>query len=324
MKLSPFYHAGTLPTLLFLLLLLLVVATTMRSTEALLITKEPVSQLLKTHANSIEQLKSICAAKVGQDASSLPEPYSNDVFFLRYCLASKEEEDLKEQKTRLERNLNWRLNEGKKICQAATQALELAQCNENSWDNNPVLNAAPHSSIISEYLTPSNVITTVSSNNDLVYCIRAGQIDDNSLMKQVSVDLMVEFFIYAKEVNAQVANQRSLQTDVLQCIVTANDLAGVKLVGGSGDFRKALSESSTKANDLYPATNGPTLLLNLPGLLNALVKLFTPLFPAEVKARLKFVQGPLKDVSDLKQVATSATGSERTAFLKQLDDTIYT
>ena len=302
-----------------LLVLLAAIATTTTTTQAL-IAPEPVSQLLATHAANIAQLKQVCTTKVGADAMAAPSsPYGNDVFFLRYCLAS---DDLAEQTSRLQGNLEWRLGAGKSICDGATAALEQAGSSK-SWNNSPVLAAAPHSAVISKYLMPSNVITTTSSQNDLVYCIRAGQIDDVGLMGQVSHEQMVDFFLYAKEVNFQVANQRSLETDQLKCIITANDLAGVKLVGGSADFRKALSASSNQANTLYPSTNGPTLLLNLPALLSALVKLFTPLFSAEVKARLKFVQGPLKDVSDLTLVATPSKSSERATFVQQLDDVIY-
>lgn len=285
---------------------------------ASLIAKEPVSQLLMIHADDIATLKGVCASKIGDDAAS-EEPYSNDVFYLRYCLAS---DNISEQTTRLEGNLDWRAGMGKSICDGATKALAKA-ASAGSWDNSPVLKAAPHSEIISKYLMPSNVITTTSSNNDLVYCIRAGQIDDVGLMGSISHEQMVDFFLYAKEVNAQVANTRSLASDQVQCLVTANDLAGVKLVGGSADFRRALSASSNQANELYPSTNGPTLLLNLPKLLSALVKLFTPLFSPEVKARLKFERGPLADVSDLTEVAASSSGLARTTFVKQLDDILY-
>ena len=290
------------------------------SSQALLITKEPVSKLLQNHASNIASLKKVCEQKLGAAALE-STPYSNDVFFLRYCLAA--EDDSAAQISRLESNLDWRTSSrGKAICESASTAVEQAMAG-GGWDNDPVLKAAPNSATISKFLTPANVITTTSSKQDLVSCIRAGAIDDTTLMSQVSIEEMADFFLYAKEVNAQVVNLLSLKTDTLKCVVTANDLAGVKLVGGSADFRKALSESSTQANTLYPATSGPTLLLNLPGILSALVKLFTPLFPPEVKARLKFVQGPLKDVSDLQQVATSASGSQRSTFVQQLDDIVY-
>jgi hypothetical protein len=172
-----------------------------------------------------------------------------------------------------------------------------------------------------KFLTPVNAISTTSSQNDLVYCIRAGQIDDVGLMEAVSVDELVDFFLYVKEVNAIVCNQRSADTDKLSKIVTCNDLKGVKLIGGSATFRQALSASSKVAINLYPATAGPTLLLNLPPLLSALVKLFTPLFPAEVNKRLKFAQGPLKDVESLTQIVPG--GSKRDQFMKQLDDLVY-
>lgn len=293
-------------------------ATLIQPAEAL-IAHDPVSSLLSKHADDIASLKKACAKQIGVPAMK-SQPYCNDIFFLRYCLAAPN--DFNSQSTRLEKNLVWRTSVCPSICSAATSAIQAATAN-GGWDNEPVLKGAPYSDIISKYIEPSNVITTTSSRNDLVYCIRAGAIDDASLMKEVTVEQMVDFFLYAKEVNAQVANMRSEGTDELKCIITANDLTGVKLIGGSAEFRKALSESSNIANDLYPATAGPTLLLNLPRLLSALVKLFTPLFPKEVKERLKFQQGPLQDVSDLQLVASTASGVERDTFIKQLDNVVY-
>ena len=152
-----------------------------------------------------------------------------------------------------------------------------------------------------------------------MYCISAGKIDDRALMSEVTSDQMTEFFLYCKEVNAIVADIRSVSSDKLVYVITANDLNGVSLLGDSS-FRKALSASSTKANDLYPALSGPTLLLNLPPLLGALAKLFTPLFPPEVKQRLKFEQGPLRNVNDLTDILSGAT---RDVFLNELEALVY-
>lgn len=222
----------------------------------------------------------------------------------------------------LKTNLAWRTSgEGKRICEAARQAVQQATSHQNKWDNEPVLQAAPHSSKIQQFLSPMNAMTTTSSSGDLLYIIRAGQIDDTSLMKAVTVDEMVEFFLYAKEVNAIVANQRSLQSDTLLSILTANDLQGVKLIGGSADFRQALSKSSKIANDLYPNMAGPTLLLNLPALLSALVKLFIPLFPAAVNERLKFAK--LKLLAEMDRLTNVAPGGTlRNEFLKQVNDIV--
>jgi hypothetical protein len=140
-------------------------------------------------------------------------------------------------------------------------------------------------------------------------------------MSSVTVDEMIDFFLYVKEVNAAVADMRSLETDSLIKIVTCNDLIGVKLVGGSSDFRSALSLSSKKATELYPSLSGRTLLLNLPALLGALVKLFTPLFPAAVMERIRFERGPLKNVEDLMQIVES--GAARDEFIKQMDELVY-
>jgi hypothetical protein len=278
--------------------------------------QKPVSQLLQQYSSNINDLKAETYKVVGS-ANADAEPYKNNVFYLRYCL---DKEDPSEQLAKLKENLQWRQGAGKPIVDAACQAVEQATAS-GGWNNKPVLDAAPNSALISKFLTPVNAISTTSSNNDLVYCIRAGQIDDVGLMEAVSVEELVDFFLYVKEVNAIVCNQRSVETDKLWQIVTVNDLKGVKLIGGSSTFRKALSDSSKQSNNFYPATAGTTLLLNLPPLLSALVKLFTPLFPAEVQKRLKFAQGPLKDVETLTEITPG--GSKRDQFLKQLDDLIY-
>lgn len=276
---------------------------------------EPVSQLLETHKSGIAALKHACTETIGENAM-LQQPYCNDVFFLRYCLESPD--NAMDQMEQLHSNLRWRMGPGKSICESAIKAVEEAT-NDGTWDNDPVLQAAPHSSAISKYITPQCAITTTSNQNDLIYCIRAGSIDDNALMEAVNVDQMVDFFLYAKEVNALVANLRSV--DKLAGVITANDLSGVKLVGGSTEFRKALSESSKQATQLYPATNMPTLLLNLPKLVSALVGLFKPLFPPAVRERLRFEQGPLKGITSLEEIAKS--GPTRTTFLQQVDNLIY-
>ena len=277
----------------------------------------PVSDMLKTYSSSIDELKQKAAQEL--DGDDVP---GNDVFYLRYCL---EYEDEEERVSKLKDSLRWRIGEGKSICDVATAAIEKASSStSDKWDNQPVMDMAPHASIINKYITPSQCITTFSRQGDLVYCIRAGKIDDVSLMNEVTLEQMTEYFLYCKEVLAQVSNAQSIRTDRLVKTITANDLSGVKLIGGSDSFRKALGASSSKASELYPSSAGPTLLLNLPGLLGALVKLFTPLFPAKVQQKLRFEQGPLKKISDLSIVGTSnADAPERTAFLDSLDKLVY-
>lgn len=295
-------------------LLLALVAVVVNLAEGL-ITNTPVSQLLRQYDSDLAALQAATSKVVGSNDVSA-EPYSSSVFYLRYCLDS---DDPSQRLAKLQKNLSWRMGPGKTICESAASAVQQATAT-GAWNNAPVLAAAPHASVIGTFLTPKAVLTTTSEQGDLVYCIRAGQIDDNGLMKRVTIDQMVDFFLYAKEVNALVANQRSLQTDQLVSIITANDLSGVGL-GGSADFRKALSQSAKTSNDLYPATAGPTLLLNLPPLLNALVTLFTPLFPPAVNKRLKFSQGLLKDIDSLTEI--TAGGSKRSSFLQQLNEVVY-
>ena len=47
--------------------------------------------------------------------------------------------------------------------------------------------------------------------------------------------------------------------------------------------RITLPRASQRTASLYPGIAGPTLLVNLPALLGAIVKLFTPLFPKQAR-----------------------------------------
>lgn len=290
------------------------------TTCSALVSPEPLSFLLQKNAASISNLKSI-ASELGINLHQLP--YNNDVFFLRFSLLNTGEDPA----VALQQSLDWRKSAaGVSICEAATTAITKAMSSDTTttnWNNAVVFQAAPHAKAIGRFITPSNCITTTASTGDLVYCIRAGGIDDLGLMKAVSVEQMVDFFLYTKEVNALVSDIRSVNSNKLLNVVTCNDLSGVKLLGGSADFRKALSSSSTIASRVYPNTAGPTLLLNLPALLSALVKLFTPLFPEKVKERLKFQQGPLRNVQNLLDVSSSSSSPARTEFVRQLDELLY-
>jgi hypothetical protein len=332
------------PSMLVLLLQLLLVlfvspsANTRRSTFffvlkgchgfSIVASSEPVSALLKKHADEIARLESV--AKVDAEVGVGDLIDHSKVFYLRYCLddsattTTSAEEDNRQQSRddELKASLAWRRGAGRRICDAARKAvLQATSEGEERWSNGAVLDAAPHASKIKPYLTPVQVLTTTldSTGGDLIYCIRAGKIDDNQLLSTVTTDELVEFFLYVKEIHSLVANQRSLETDRLLRVVTANDLTNVPLVGGSAEFRQALSRSSKLASSLYPSNlSGPTLLLNLPKLLSALVKLFTPLFPPAVNARLKFANAPcLASVDTLLEI--SAGGPQRQAFVSEIE-----
>ena len=284
-----------------------------------------VQALLSGNQEQIQSLKNVAKSIIADDDDDAAVVPTNDVFYLRYLLETSYEND-NERIEALKRNLEWRKSDGKHIVMSAHDAIKAARSgdeNSKKWNNKPVEQAAPHSDRIGKYLTSVQCITTsLPSSNDLVYIVRAGKIDDKALMSSVSVDEMIEFFLYVKEVNAAMADIRSVETDSLIKVITCNDLSGVKLVGGSSDFRSALSLSSKKAVELYPALSGRSLLLNLPSLLGALVKLFTPLFPDAVRKRIRFEKcEPLKNVDNLVQVVES--GAVREEFIEQIDMLSY-
>lgn len=275
-----------------------------------------IQSLINTHQSEIATLKDIAAA-ISDDEAVAPK---NDIFYLRYVLNDAYDDE--EQRTAaLKSNLQWRMNEGNSIVSSAHEAIASAM-EGGTWSNEPVRNAAPNAKLINEFIqSPQCITTSLPTTNDLVYCVRAGKIDDTGLMETVSVDQMVDFFLYCKEVNAKVADMRSLQADSLVKIVTCNDLTGVKLIGGSSDFRTSLSNASKKANELYPSLNGPTLMLNIPSLLRPLVKIFKLLLPKAVMKRIRFENGPLKDVADLREIADGGAG--RDEFVNQVTTLAY-
>ena len=275
------------------------------------LTTTPLSTLLSDNADTISELKQI--------ASEYPDAPSDDIFYLRYSLSSPEKSK-NEIIDQLKSTLEWRSNEGKDICSSVASAVASAMAQEGSWNNDPVRDAAPHSAIINEYITPSQCLTTTNNSGDLCYIIRAGMIDDVELMSKVSLEEMTDFFLYTKEVNAIVANRRSVEQGRLVRVLAVNDLAGVKMIGGDAKFRQALGAASNKANDIYPNLNGPTFLLNLPKLLNSFTKLFTPMFPGEVRKRLKFERGPLENVDELVEISHSGDQAKRKLFLSQIDE----
>mmetsp|Transcript_6545 Transcript_6545/g.9881 ORF Transcript_6545/g.9881 Transcript_6545/m.9881 type:complete len:304 (-) Transcript_6545:298-1209(-) len=293
-----------------LLTLVTISIASLGKVSAFSISSAPVSSLLAANTAKINSLRTV--AQKYEDAPL------DDMFYLRYCLNESPEDEML---AKLEANMKWRTGEGKSICSSAKAAVEAAT-SSSSWDNKPVRDMAPHASIINKYITPSQCLTTTTRRGDLAYCIRAGKIDDVALMSEVTREQVSEFFIYCREVNNMVANIRSLETDRLVSLITVNDVSGVKVVGGDANFRKALGASSKQANDLYPALTGPTLLVNLPTILSALAKLFTPLFPKEVRKKIKFAKGPLSDVTDLMEISPNG-GKSRAKFLDDVDRIAY-
>merc|ERR1719267_512653 len=124
-------------------------------------------------------------------------------------------------------------------------------------------------------------------------------IEDKKMMSKVTIDQLVDFLLYVKEVHSLVANARSKQSGRLCNVIFANDITGTRKAPDP-QFGKALTASSKSYEKLYPSLAGPTMILTLPFILQAFVGLFKPLFPKSVQARLKFEGAPfLKKLEDL-------------------------
>merc|ERR1711990_904075 len=114
------------------------------------------------------------------------------------------------------------------------------------------------------------------------------------------------------EVHSLCVNARSERTWGLCSVTFANDITGTRKAPDP-QFSKGLQASSKSYEKLYPSLAGPTLILNLPMILQAFVGLFKPLFPKSVQARLKFERAPfLSKMGELTPLTTDAKA--RNAF----------
>ena len=104
----------------------------------------------------------------------------DDLTLLRYCVEYNADTSVIREK--IKANIQWR-EENKALCESAAKAVQEAMVG-GTWNNNPVREAAPYANIVNKYVTPSQILTTTSNKDDLVYCIRAAKIDDKSLMSQ--------------------------------------------------------------------------------------------------------------------------------------------
>jgi hypothetical protein len=143
-----------------------------------------------------------------------------EIALLRFALAFPDE---KEAESALLKAIQWRRTTGKHIVDAARDAVAKATAN-GGWDNAVVRDSAPHASLINEYITPKAVITASTEDGDLVYVIRASQIDDKAMMDVCTVEQVCDFFMYAKEVHNLVANERSVKSGRMCSVLFANDI----------------------------------------------------------------------------------------------------
>ncbi len=208
---------------------------------------------------------------------------------LLFALAHPDDE--RAAKKALRDATRWRQTRGKRIVDLAREAVEKATANDG-WDNNPVRNAAPHANLINPFITFKAILTMSTKDGNLMYVIRASQINDREMMDRVIVKQACDFFLYVKEVHNIIANRRSASTGRMCLVIFANNVSGVRRAPDS-QFSKALTSSSDQYESLYPSLAGPTMILNLPLILQAFVGLLKPLFPKSMQERLLFKRAPV-------------------------------
>ena len=273
----------------------------------------PVPRTANVRMQATTQVQSLLTKNkflVDSLASSAPD--MSEMSRLRFAMQFP---DAAEAKAKIAETVAWRAGEGKSIVESAAKAVAEATAG-GGWDNEPVRLAAPHAATINQFITPKNIVSLSTDDGDLVYVIRASQINDKEMMSKVSVDQFCEFLLYVKEVHQLVVNANSLRTGRLCNVIFANDITGTRQAPDPL-FGKALSQSSKSYESLYPSLAGPTLILNLPFILQAFVALFKPLFPKSVQERLKFEKAPFLAKCDELTPLTSDM-SKRKAFLNEV------
>lgn len=262
-------------------------------------TNTEVSFMLRANRARVDSL--------GSFAPDMPE-----LARLRFALGFPNQADAVDA---LKDTVAWRTGAGSDIVSRASEAVAKATAG-GGWDNEAVRAAAPHATAINQYITSKNILTLSTDEGDLVYVIRASLIDDKALMSKVSVQQLCDFLLYVKEVHSLVVNARSKKTGRLCNVIFANDISGTRKPPDPM-FSQALTASSKQYEKLYPSLAGPTMILNLPFVLQAFIGLFKPLFPKSVQARLKFESAPyLAKLKDLTPLTTDA--SSRNSFLAEV------
>ncbi|KAJ8600053.1 hypothetical protein CTAYLR_001833 [Chrysophaeum taylorii] len=275
-----------------------------------------IASLLEKEKSVLDELEKRTEKSVEKGVEVLPFVAGDDAakraWLLRFLASG---DDLEAAVGRVEASIDWRLGEGLEIVRKARTSFEAATSG-GGWDNDPVLSAAPFSEKIAPFVGAAKLLTLRNAKNDgLVYAIRAGEVDDKSLMAAVTPDELAQFFLYAKAVNEIVCAKLAAETNELSDVVTVNDLKGVDLFGDA-TFRQVLSRTSKRGDQVFPGLAGPTILLNLPPLARALVKIFKPLFPKSVQNKLKFAEFDLLDSPE--QLLDRASPA-REAFLTEID-----
>eukprot|EP00403_Amphidinium_massartii_P019296 CAMPEP_0178414628 /NCGR_PEP_ID=MMETSP0689_2-20121128/23134_1 /TAXON_ID=160604 /ORGANISM="Amphidinium massartii, Strain CS-259" /LENGTH=377 /DNA_ID=CAMNT_0020035923 /DNA_START=177 /DNA_END=1308 /DNA_ORIENTATION=- len=255
-------------------------------------------------SGELKALRSACG-------DMLDETHDDD-WLVRFLLEKKG--DVAEAKANIKKVLDWRAGEGKDIVERAAKAVAEAQA-DGGWNNAPVFAAAPYSDKIGKYITPQCLLVLSTSKGDIISMIRAAAVPSKEMMAEVSVSELIDFFIYAREVNFLIATKRTKESSRLCRLVAANDLTGVSSFPDK-DFQEALSGASAKAVELYPGLAGPTVLLNLPFLARAIVGLLLPLFPGAVKEKVKFATFGMDYMVELTDVLKEPTKS---TFLKDFE-----
>mmetsp|Transcript_58743 Transcript_58743/g.95073 ORF Transcript_58743/g.95073 Transcript_58743/m.95073 type:complete len:388 (-) Transcript_58743:185-1348(-) len=267
-----------------------------------------LEKISKKYADEVKQIRRLCTA--------VPEDW-DDVKVMRFAM--QHPGDPKAAADNVKEVLAWRAGEGLPVVTAAAAAIAKATA-KGGWDNNPVFEAAPHSSKVGKYITPKQMVVVSTKGGDLVTCIRAATIDSESLMKEVKEQEMVEFFLYAREVNTIIAEKRTRATGRVVKLISANDLTGVSKFPDSA-FSAALTGSAKKAVTLYPGYSGPTVLLNLPWIARLLVSFLTPLFPGAVREKLKFARNPISYMDDLEDICKEPTKARFVADMQEILNT---
>jgi len=225
-------------------------------------TGPPITALMQQYQTEVEQLRERCKDKLSVE--------EDDLFLLRFIIQNEGKNTLEDAATNLEETLQWRREKAEML-------------------NSPT---PPFSDKVAQYLGRDAGTFLAESTKDgcPLAIIRAGKIDAKQLMKAVSVDELVDWFLWNKEQAYRICDGETRATGMLTQQITANDLSDVG-VRQDKDFGKALGTSSKLSTKYYPALQSTVVLLNLPLVAKLLFAFFRPLLPEAVLKKIKVCPG---------------------------------
>lgn len=239
-----------------------------------------VSDLLKKHAKVIAD----CQEAIKEDPlyKANVERY-DDIFVLRYVMTHKNKAKpataaiIKTMQFRNEKKLNemgdvrHRLYNHQKTREENVDAFEILKLYYMYCDEEAVAHTLP------------------DSDRGVVSFILPHHIDVVKVAKELTMEQLLEVYLYANEWIFQVMDEVTRRTGRLTKLLRVVDMVDFSFLQMDRNYIRADGAAAKVLEDYYPQLLGQVLVINGPAVLNAVWALFRPFFPKRMVEKVDFL-----------------------------------